>query len=58
MKREISRQISEEKKYSNTNFHKNPSSGTRIVSRRRTDIHDEAHFPEFYERAYKWTKPW
>jgi len=35
MKLEFSRQIF--KKYSNIKFHENPSSGSRVVARRRTD---------------------
>ena len=44
-------------KYSNTKFHKNTSSGTRVVylpTDRKTDWHDKANcrFLEFYEPAY------
>jgi hypothetical protein len=34
----------------NTEFHENPSSGSRVVSRGRTDRHDE-----FCERALKYS---
>jgi hypothetical protein len=40
MKHEFSRQILE--KYSNTKFHENPSSRSRVVSCGQTDIHDKA----------------
>jgi hypothetical protein len=42
-----------EKKNSNTKFHQNPSSGSRVVSCGRTDRHDEANsrFSQFYECA-------
>jgi len=41
-------------KYSNIKFHKNPSSGSRVVPDGRTDRHDEANsrFSQFFERAY------
>ena len=50
-KLEFSRQIFE--KYSNIKFHKNPSSGSRVVPRGQTDRQDEAnsHFSQFCERA-------
>jgi len=49
MKLEFTRQISE--KYSNTKFHENPSSGSRVVPCGRTDRHDEANsrFSQFGE---------
>ena len=48
---EVSRHIFE--KYSNTKFHENPSSGTRVVPCGQTDRHDEANsrFSQFWERA-------
>jgi len=52
MKLEISSRIFEN--YSNIKFHKNPSSGSRVVpcgqTDKRTDRHDEAnsHFSQFY----------
>jgi len=59
MKLECSRQIFD--KNTNIKFHENPCSGTRSVTRRRTDRqagrqtyrHDEANsrFSRFYERA-------
>jgi len=51
MKHEFSRQVS--KKYSNINFHENPSSGSRVVPSGRTDGHDEPNgrFSQFGERA-------
>ena len=53
MKLEFSGQIFE--KYSNINFHENPSSGSRIIPCWRKDRHDEANsrFSQFYERAQK-----
>ena len=50
---EISRQFFE--KYEYFKFHENPSSNSRVVTRGRTDGHDEAnsHFLQFRERAYK-----
>jgi len=50
IKLEFSRQICE--KYSNINFHENPSNGSRVVPCRRTDRHDEAdsRFLKFCER--------
>jgi len=46
IKLEFSRQILE--KYSNIKFPDSPSSGSRVVPRRRTDRHDEANsrFPK------------
>jgi hypothetical protein len=41
MKLEFSRKFSE--KYSNTIFHENPSSGSRVVPCGQTDRHDEAN---------------
>jgi len=44
-------------KYSNTKFHENPSSGSRVVTcgqtHRRMDVHVEAksHFSPFFKRA-------
>ena len=51
MKLEFYGQIFE--KYSNTKFHENPSSGSRVVPSGWTDRHDEANsrFPQFHERA-------
>jgi hypothetical protein len=59
MKHDISRQISQ--KYSNSKFHENPSSGSRVVpcgrtyGRTQTDRHDEANsrFSQLCERASK-----
>ena len=52
MKFEFSRQISK-KKRSNIKFHKDLSSGRRVVACGRTDGHDEANsrFSQFRERA-------
>ena len=43
------------KKRQNVKFNQNPSSGSRVLPRGRTDGHNEAnsHFSEFCERAYK-----
>ena len=41
MELEFSRHIFE--KFSHTQFHENPSSGSRVVPCGRTDTHDEAH---------------
>jgi len=51
MKLEFSRQIFE--KYSNTEFHENPSSGSPVVPCGHTARHDEANsrFSQFRERA-------
>jgi hypothetical protein len=52
MKLDFSRQIF--KKYSNTKFHENPSSESRVVpGGRQTDGHDEAksRVSQFCERA-------
>ena len=51
MKVEFSRQIFE--KYSNIEFHENPSSVCRVVLCGRTDVYDEAnsHFSQVCERA-------
>jgi len=51
MKLEFSRQLFE--KYSNIKFHKNPSSGSRVVPWGRTDRIDEANsrFTQFCERV-------
>jgi hypothetical protein len=40
-------------KYSITKFHENPSSGSRVVPRGRTDTHDEAQsrFSKFCESS-------
>jgi len=53
MKLEFSGQIFE--KYSNAKFHKNPSSGSRILPCGRTDRHDEpeSRISRFCERAQK-----
>jgi len=53
MKLEFSQQIFE--KYSNTNFHENPSSGNPVIPCGQTDGHDEAdnNFPQLCERAQK-----
>jgi hypothetical protein len=53
MKIEIPCQIFE--KYSPIKFNKNPSIGSRVEPRRRTDAHDEANgrFSQFCEGAYK-----
>jgi hypothetical protein len=42
-------------KYSNTKFHENPSSGSRVVLCGQTNGRDEANnsFPHFCERALK-----
>jgi hypothetical protein len=47
-------------KYSGIKFSENPPSGSRVVPCGQTDIHDEANsrFPQFCERAYKWTTYW
>jgi len=47
----FSRQIFE--KYSNIKFHENPSRGSRVVPRGRTDRHDEVNsrFSQFCESA-------
>ena len=52
MARVSSREIFE--KYSNTKFHENPPSGSRLVRCGRTDRHDEANsrFSQFRERVY------
>jgi hypothetical protein len=49
MKLAFSQFISE--KYSNIKFHKNPSSGSRVVPGGQTDRHDEANsrFSQFCE---------
>jgi len=51
MKLEFSQQILE--KELNVKFHKNPSSGSRVVSYGHMDRHDEANsvFSQFCERA-------
>jgi hypothetical protein len=51
MKLQISGQTFET--FSNTKFHENPSSGSRVVSYGRTDEQDEAnsHFSQNYEHA-------
>jgi len=51
IKLEFSRQIFE--KYSNTKFHENPSSGSRVVPCVQTDRHDavNSRFSQFCERA-------
>jgi hypothetical protein len=54
MKPEISGQILE--KSSNTKFHENPSSGSRVIPCGHTDSwHDEGNsrFSQFGERAFK-----
>jgi len=55
MELEFSRQIFE--KYSNTKFHENSSSGSRVVSCGRADRRDEANsrFSKFCERAKEQT---
>ena len=58
MKLEFSRQIIE--KYSNIKYHKNPSSGYRVVAfgrtdgqtDRQTDRHDQAYFANAHKRGY------
>jgi len=52
MKLEFPRQIFE--KYSNIKFHKNPTSGSRVVPCGWTDRHDEANslFSQFCEHVY------
>jgi hypothetical protein len=53
MKLEFSRQIFQ--RYSNTKFHENPSSRSRVVLCGQTDGHDEAHsrYSQFCYRASK-----
>jgi len=56
MKLEFSRQIFEEKKHSNIKFHKNPSSGSRVVpcvTGGRADRNDEPNrcYSQLCERA-------
>jgi len=54
MKLEFSRQFL--KKYSNINFHKNPSTWSRVVPCGRTDRHDEAnscYSQAFFQKAIK-----
>jgi hypothetical protein len=42
-------------KYSNTKFHENPSSGSRVAPCGQTDRHEAANsrFSQFCDRAYK-----
>ena len=55
IKLEFHQQIFE--KVSNIKFHQNPSSGSRVVSCRRTDEHEaNCRFSQFCERALKCTQ--
>ena len=47
-------------KYSGIKFNGKTPSGSRVVPCGQTDRHDEANcrFPQFCERAYKWTTCW